>query len=315
MVARLRFRGLPIAAAVCAAVLTLALAPNLRGRDEPPKESKIPPGAVEVRFCDNSRLKMTIRDESLEMTTRYGKLHIPVADIVQIEFATRVPADVQKKVDTAIANLGSKDFDTRQAASAELLTFRQHAYHALLKAAKSTDPEVVMRANELIEKIRDLVPEDQLEFRAQDVVQTADSKFAGRIEGTAFKAHTEAFGEVPLKFAGVRSLKSGSFEPEIDVSKLPIAPPNMLQQANLVGKTFMYRCTGANNGGIYGTDVYTADSHVATAAVHAGILKPGETGMIKVTIVDSPPAYNASTRNGVTSFAYGAYQGAYKFSK
>jgi len=63
--------------------------------------------------------------------------------------------------------------------------------------------------------------------------------------------------------------------------------------------------TGRTTGHIWGSEVYTDDSDIPTAAVHAGLLKPGETGTITITIVKSPEEYAGSTRNGVTSAAWG----------
>ena len=59
--------------------------------------------------------------------------------------------------------------------------------------------------------------------------------------------------------------------------------------------------TGNNLGTIWGTDVYTTDSNLGTACVHAGLLKVGEAGTVKVTIVEPVPIFQASTRNGITS--------------
>jgi hypothetical protein len=320
MLRSLPFRGRTLAVTLAALALScplLGAAGGPKPDAEPPKAANPSAGYVTVRLRDNSTLKMTIKDESVELTTKYGKMRIPVADIVQIDFATRVSPEVARKIDAAIGNLGSKDFDVRQAATAELEALREQAYHALAKAAKNgTDAEVVMRAKELIEKIRDTVPAELLEFRADDVVVTADSsKFIGRIEGAAFKANTSAFGDVPLNFAAVRSLRAPGAAPEIDIAKLPPAPPHMHDHLAMIGKTFTYRVTGAANGTVWGTDVYTSDSSVATVAVHAGIVKVGETGIIKVTIVAPPPAFVGSTRNGVTTHPFGAFPGAYTVSK
>src|SRR5262249_11208874 len=53
-----------------------------------------------------------------------------------------------------------------------------------------------------------------------------------------------------------------------------------------LGKTFYYEVTGRNpqtedyyGGTVYGTDVYCGDSNLASACVHAGVLRPGETGV------------------------------------
>ena len=60
--------------------------------------------------------------EKVELTTAYGKLSIPVADVRRIDFGTRIPEDVAKKIDAAIANLSSDNFQTREDATALLRT-------------------------------------------------------------------------------------------------------------------------------------------------------------------------------------------------
>ena len=72
---------------------------------------------------------------------------------------------------------------------------------------------------------------------------------------------------------------------------------------------------GNAGGSIYGSDLYTTDSTLATAAVHAGLLRAGETGVIKVTIEAGAGAYNSTARNGVTSNSWGSYHASYKVSR
>jgi hypothetical protein len=79
-----------------------------------------------------------------------------------------------------------------------------------------------------------------------------------------------------------------------------------------VGKTFYFTVTGSEDGSIWGTDVYTADSTLATAAVHAGKVRPGETKVVKVKVVSPPASFRGSTRHGVDSGDFGPYPGAYQ---
>ena len=74
-----------------------------------------------------------------------------------------------------------------------------------------------------------------------------------------------------------------------------------------IGQAFLYEVTGNLTGSVWGTEVYTSDSHLATAAVHAGILDPGQTGIVKVRILRGQKSYQASTAHGVTSRAWGAW--------
>jgi hypothetical protein len=84
--------------------------------------------------------------------------------------------------------------------------------------------------------------------------------------------------------------------------------PGTLLDHQEVGKTYRFRLTGAEEGPVWGTDVYTSDSHLATAAVHAGALAVGEEGVVRVSVVDmSRLPVHGSERNGVLSMDWGPY--------
>lgn len=68
------------------------------------------------------------------------------------------------------------------------------------------------------------------------------------------------------------------------------------------GKTFTCICPAlADPASVYGTDVYTPDSGLCTAAVHAGALRQGAAGSVIFQIVASPPVFKGTTRNGIKS--------------
>lgn len=89
-------------------------------------------------------------------------------------------------------------------------------------------------------------------------------------------------------------------------------PGNLVGLHTQIGKSFLFDVTGATDGAVWGTDVYTSDSTLAVAAFHAGKVRPGERKMVRVSIVQPPPGFQGSTRNGVSSAAYGPYPGAYR---
>lgn len=80
------------------------------------------------------------------------------------------------------------------------------------------------------------------------------------------------------------------------------------------GKTIVYQATGSASGPIWGTDVYTSDSRLATAAVHAGALGVAEKGLLKVTVVDTGQytKFEGTARNGVQSHSWGPYRVGYR---
>lgn len=59
---------------------------------------------------------------------------------------------------------------------------------------------------------------------------------------------------------------------------------------------------------------YTDDSHICTAAVHAGLVTPQAGGRITVTPQPGRESYPASTANGVTTLQYGPWQASYTLS-
>jgi len=78
------------------------------------------------------------------------------------------------------------------------------------------------------------------------------------------------------------------------------------------GEVFHFEVTGARDGTVWGSDVYTDDSDLATAAVHAGLLQVGQKGIVKVTLLPGQQQYRGSTRNGVTTLDYHAWDGSYR---
>ena len=92
------------------------------------------------------------------------------------------------------------------------------------------------------------------------------------------------------------------------------APATMIDLCDPVGATFYFRVSGAAQGSLWGTDIYTGDSTLAVAAVHAGLVKVDETAIVKVTVVAPLQKYQGSVRNGVTSHDFGRYGTAYRLS-
>jgi hypothetical protein len=92
-------------------------------------------------------------------------------------------------------------------------------------------------------------------------------------------------------------------------------PQNMHGLCDVVGATYYFRITGTTDGQVWGTDTYTRDSVLGTAAVHAGLLKPGETAVLRVTVVPPLNAYPGTVRHGVTTTDYGPFPHAWRLSK
>ena len=79
-------------------------------------------------------------------------------------------------------------------------------------------------------------------------------------------------------------------------------------------KTFEYVCPELGHvHPIWGTDVYTDDSSVCTAAVHAGLIGLDGGGRVRIVIRPGLEAYVGTSRNGMISEDYGPWAGSFSF--
>lgn len=74
-------------------------------------------------------------------------------------------------------------------------------------------------------------------------------------------------------------------------------------------------CNATNSGTVWGTDIYTNDSAICAAAIHAGILEAGVGGDVKVIVELGQNAYAGTTRNGITTSSYGSWGGSFVVEK
>jgi hypothetical protein len=162
---------------------------------------------IEVRFADDSVVKMVLQQSTIEVATRFGKLTVPAQDLRRIELGMRIPAATSKRIEAAVAALANADFKKRDAGAAELVSLRELAYPALLRAARSNDPEVSRRAEEAIKTVVEKVPVEKLHLPLHDTVVTTEFTIVGQVEAPTLKARTPYFGETNLNLAEIRTLR------------------------------------------------------------------------------------------------------------
>lgn len=115
---------------------------------------------------------------------------------------------------------------------------------------------------------------------------------------------------------GVISKGWGSY----DTSFTFVAPPDDTPEAcgdfRGAGASLTCTCapTTARQGSVWGSDTYTADSDLCKAAQHAGLI--GSLGGT-ITAFRQPGqnSYDGTTRNGISTQAYGAYDASFTFAK
>jgi hypothetical protein len=71
--------------------------------------------------------------------------------------------------------------------------------------------------------------------------------------------------------------------------------------------------SGCTTGKVWGTDVYTGDSNVCAAAVHAGAVTADKGGSATITLGGPQPSFKGSSRNGVTTQSYEKFDTSFSF--
>lgn len=103
---------------------------------------------------------------------------------------------------------------------------------------------------------------------------------------------------------------------DVDQEQILIQDPgNLNNYRGFVGQSLAFLVTGDTGRGIWGTDIYTIDSHLATASVHAGILREGETGVVLVEFLPGQDSYWGTSNFGVSSSSFGSYPFSYSLKK
>ena len=126
---------------------------------------------------------------------------------------------------------------------------------------------------------------------------------------------------VNVEFAGSGDRKVASFKvepsgtagiPEVGVAEAWAADAR--EHRGKVGQDFQYACPPSGiPGAIWGTEIYTDDSSVCTAAVHDGMIDLDTGGTVTIEIQPGWPSYEASDQNGISSTAYPAWDGSFVF--
>src|SRR5436190_3311840 len=80
------------------------------------------------------------------------------------------------------------------------------------------------------------------------------------------------------------------------------------------GETMTLSCSpNGTPHNIWGSDIYTADSSISAAAVHAGLITLEQGGTVTIELRPGRSIYGASERKGVTSQTYGSWPHSFVF--
>ena len=110
-------------------------------------------------------------------------------------------------------------------------------------------------------------------------------------------------------------------DPTVAATEAPASAPatdpwsvNAVEHRAQVGEQFTYDCPAADESRtdtVWGTDVYTDDSSVCTAAVHTGVITVEDGGEVTIEIAPGEDSYEGTEQNGIESSPYGPWGGSF----
>jgi hypothetical protein len=149
----------------------------------------------------------------------------------------------------------------------------------------------------------------------RDEIETDDLRAVGTVETPALRLRTAQFGEHAVKIAELRAI-APVVERPLPQAIEAVAPPTLSNhEGSPAGTTLRFKVTSDAAGSVYGTGVYTTDSSLASAAVHAGVVQVGETAMIEVELLGQVASFTPSAQNGVTSLEWPSPYPAFRFKR
>jgi hypothetical protein len=249
-----------------------------------PKKSADPLEA-EVRLMDGSIVRMFVLQEKIEVTTTFGKLTVPVKQVLRIDFGVHLPEGMEDKIIQCIGQLDSDNYKLREVAVKNLVNWGPYAYPQVYRATKSDLAEVAKRSSIALEKIRAKHPADKLRLRDEDIIVTTKFTVVGRITTPTLKVKSETFGELNLELAKLRAIRWPNsiveLEVAVDAERYASGPNQWLDTGFevLTGGKLVIVASGTVNlwpqGGINSTYQSTAKGYSGAGAVAGNGHRPG----------------------------------------
>ena len=143
----------------------------------------------------------------------------------------------------------------------------------------------------------------------QILIQPGAQAYAGSIRNNIT---TRNYAVFPGSFTIV-----GGAAPGLVAAPVPTADwsGTAQQYRAMVGQAVNVTCApGGAFATVWGTDIYTDDSSVCTAAVHAGRIMVATGGSVTIYPMAGQPAYVGSFRNGVTTQNFASFGGSFAFT-
>lgn len=256
--------------------------------EKPRKKAKEPTPPM-FRMRDGTRIAGEAELEALGVDTAYGRLEVPITEIVHVRFCSPKDSEVGARVAKLVEQLASDEFDLREEATEELRGIGVPALEALRIAAKSDDQEVKTRAEKLVAELEEEL-EDIEEDRAPQLVPLSGD------EDEVVTLKFTIFGHIDVSHVSVKTPYGQLKLDRDDMLSIVFREPPYRQLAFEIGSSNAYA----------GNNKWIETGLKLTQGAFLKISAAGNLNLANYGTNSNPDGVTGVPANGLESFPVGA---------
>ena len=205
-----------------------------------PAEEKAPeldPQAIKLNLMDGSVISGKLEVKEIEVSTKFGKLTVPVSSIRSFKPGLDSYPDLKEEVEGLIERLGSEDYAERETARKTLARMGSKVEAELKRHVEDENAERVRQIKAILEELATVeeFSEEEEETSSQawsrlDTVVTTDFTIVGNISPKSFKV-TSQYGPLDIQLAHIRSAERDSGAKVAIRKSLSVPGQNLAQLA------------------------------------------------------------------------------------
>lgn len=197
----------------------------------------INPKRIRVFLMDGSVIAGELSVDSIEVTTEFGKLTVPVTKILSITPGLDSHTKLGSKIKNLVENLGDDDYKTREQAHKDLLALGPSIRDVVADYADDKNAERKRHVDEIVKKFDEMQEAATEDFDSDakknsrlvryDVVETANFTIAGKISPAAFQVASK-YGPLKVSLNDIQKTQREFIGKEAITRKLTVAGQNLV---------------------------------------------------------------------------------------
>jgi hypothetical protein len=200
--------------------------------DEPATSTD--PEVIRLHLMDGSTIAGKLSVKDLELETKFGKLQIPITSIRSFTPGLGSHPELTGRVSQLIENLGSAEYDEREAAQKDLKKMGEAIRPELQKRAGDSDKERRERIRALLEELDDLLDDSKDDdedpskkwYSPEDIIETTDFTVSGKITTGQFEISSK-YGPLKVNLSDIRRGERTPDKPEVLEIELKVDGSNL----------------------------------------------------------------------------------------